>query len=133
MAISVHEPCTKFYGPNRRYQPIPGNNVRVKVEVFNLLRGATWNALWEAELFTPRLLVPHVAAQVYIYVSAHFLWAMYYTFTRTELIVRQSAPGLFAFRFNPKFLCVNWCKNELISPTGNYAYGGTATMSWIEV
>ena len=133
MAFSANEPATKFYGPNRRYQNVTGNNVRCLATVFNVEPGESWNPAFEAELLTPRLMIPHATGQLYIFVSTNFFWAFHYHFARTEFVVRRLGGGDFAFRFNPIFGVHKWCINELIEPTGNYAFNGTATISWIEV
>lgn len=133
MSLTTQEPSTKFYGPNRRYQKVQGNNVRVIGTVFNLQPGDTWNPAFEAELLTPRILVPHLTAHCYIFVSTNFFWALFWDLERTEYVVRRLAGGQFAFRFNPVFGVHSWCINELTGPTGNYAYGGTGTISWFEV
>ncbi len=133
MTTSRTTPSTSFFGPNRRYQPVPGNNVRPLATVFNLQPGDAWNPAWETEILTPRLLVPHATADVYIFVSAHFLWALHWRFQRTAFIVRQNPFLPFAFQFNPVFAVNSRCINELKTATGTYAFDGTATISWTQV
>ncbi|GAH87125.1 unnamed protein product, partial [marine sediment metagenome] len=36
----------------------------------------------------------------------------------------------FAFRFTFGPIINRWCMNELLAPTGNFAYAGSATVSW---
>jgi len=133
MAFSANEPATKFFGPNRRFQPVPGNNVRVEMQVYNLLPGEFWNPAWEAELLTPRILTPHPTVDVYAYFSTNFVFSLHWRFTRIEFRIRVGTDGAFVFRFTPVFCVHKWCINELKAAAGNYAYAGTGTISWFEI
>jgi len=133
MAFSANEPATKFYGPNRRFQPVPGNNVRVKVQAFNLLPGEFWNPAWEAELLTPQILTPHATVDVYTFISTNFFFIVHWRFERIEFLIRRSTILQVAFSFHPIFNVHKWCINENIEAAGNYAYNGTGTLSWFEV
>lgn len=133
MIKTANRPSTVFYGPNRRYEDVTGSNVRVLATVFNLSPGDHWNPAWSTELYTPQTLVPHWTRDLYVLVTTNFIFALQWRYAKTQLQVYQTSNLAYAFRFTPIFGVHQWCKNEILDASGNYAFGGTATISWFKV
>ncbi len=136
-------PVTTMFGPNRSFHPYD-TNLRILLQLHNLLPGATWNPAFQAELTSPVVLSPMPFPIVWGLNSPNFQWRFHWhTFSitrnppypteRIELYVRALPLGETAFRYFVRFLVNQPLINDTTGPADNFSYGGTATMSWFKV
>ncbi len=133
MSLTSNEPSTKFWGPNKRFEPIAGSNTRVLATFFNLQPGEFWNPAWEAELLTPRVLLPDPVNEFFFLATTNFTYALFWNFSFLRLSIRTRVARQQVFIFNIFHGVQQWCIGETPGPTGVFSFRGTATISWFTV
>lgn len=143
MNLTTREPCTKWFGPQRRFAEV-NPDLLVAVQLHNIQPGATWDPLLAAELHTKRILLPLANNIVYRYIGINFIYRFHYrTYPyrdpagdlqeQIELVVRYRTDNSLAFLFLPVWAVSRWMVNDITDPVGNYGIDGTATLSWFKV
>lgn len=128
MSLTSQEPSTKFYGPQLAFG-IPKPASRCFIQLFNLEQGDDWEPAFAADLLAPHILLPQVFNPQWRIDSAGFRWRFHHRFSIMGLTVGRLGTGQLVFDFRMQFVAHEWFKNSFTSPTGNYAFNGTATVS----
>lgn len=125
MSHTSREPSTKFFGPNYPFVEAAAPNHWI-VQLHNLKPGDAWDPLWAIELESPIVLDPLGTPAIWLWNGVYFWATLRYNIYDRLLIVRELATRTYAFLLNIHFAQQRWAMNELIVPTNNFAYDGSA-------
>lgn len=129
MVTNRNEPATKFFGPNHRFIKSISPS-KVIVQLHNLQPGEFWKPPLTPLIQSKRILNPILGRQSWIAGAFPFAWLWTYSPTTIRLQAINQVSQSTAFIINLRFAETRWMLNELTDPDGNYAFGGTATLSW---
>lgn len=129
MSHTSREPSTKFFGPNYPLMPIAAPAFWL-MQLHNLKPGDTWNPAWETELLAPMTFYPGYLDWAWYWPGIAFWGTWRYTINDVLLIVRSRLDRSYAFLMKVNFLETRWAMNDLIVPTDNFAYDGSAEISF---
>jgi len=129
MTISAHEPCTKFLGPNAPWFPV-ATGVSVYMQLHNLTPGANWIPGQESIIYARRLLTRLPGTLVFRYYDTNCKWWIVYTKTICRISCRWDPQGYFLFQLFLFHGLVQWGRNRIVTPAGNFSYNGQVTISW---
>lgn len=132
MSANRNEPATKFFGPNYPFVTSDPPS-KVIVQLHNLKIGQFWKPVFAALIHKKVTLLPVPFALLWQHFEGPFRWRWFHRLDQIHLEVRDNISMTTAFDINLNFLETRWMLNENTAAAGNYAFAGTATLSWKDV
>ena len=131
--MSPPPPATWTLGPQRRYPNLTAPILpwAIDMQLFNLLPGDHWDPLLEANLLTKRRLVTQATKGSWRFRNDDFAWLLHFYPLAIHIQVNHRPTATQAFLFYFQTLVARKTDNDILDPTGRYAYSGSVVYSWI--
>ncbi len=127
MSLTSREPSTKFFGPNYPFVLAQTPNHWL-VQLHNLHPGDSYDPVTAVELQSYLLFDAFINPPTWVFDGVDFFGRLLWRTNRMEIIIRARVGRAFVFNLNIAYVSHQWAINEIIVPTDNFAFGGTASV-----
>lgn len=130
----TRDPVTIFYGPPRGFEDLAQwpPTIQAHLQLHGLQPGDETTPPLPPSLFTPKLLTPSATPGAWQFIAFPFNFFIIHTPLQRLIRVFTFFGDFDIFRLSLPFAVNLWAYNALTDPAGNFAFGGSATLSWKE-